>query len=142
MDTNIDLVSESCLKNDNNRESLSDNLIQPSLLQLDGNITSSSLTDSSSDVSQDFSDSSYSTEDELDPVLTPVSLSPFQPLPNQPVKLEVKKKNPKLEQASSLPLISVMNARSLYPKKENFKTFVKELGIEIAIVSETWERER
>ena len=34
-----------------------------------------------------------------------------------------------------------MNARSLYQKKDNFKTFVKELGIEIAIVSETWERE-
>ena len=34
-----------------------------------------------------------------------------------------------------------MNARSLYNKPENFKTFLKELGVEVAIVSETWERE-
>ena len=74
--------------------------------------------------------------------MTPVDLTPFQPLPNQPVKLEVKKKkNSKFEQASSLHLISVLNARSLYPKKDNFKSFVTELGIEIALVSETWERE-
>ena len=35
----------------------------------------------------------------------------------------------------------ILNARSLYNKSENFKTFIKELGVEIAIVSETWERQ-
>ena len=51
------------------------------------------------------------------------------------------KKSSKVESASSLPLISVLNARSLYQKRNNFKSFVNELGVELAIVSETWERE-
>ena len=56
------------------------------------------------------------------------------------MQLEVKKSS-KVENASYLPLISVTNARSLYQKKENVKTFIQELGIEILLVSETWERE-
>ena len=34
-----------------------------------------------------------------------------------------------------------MNARSLYNKADNFKQFLSELGVEVAIVAETWERE-
>ena len=108
--------------------------------QLDGNDTDSSF---SSEGTLDASDSSYATEDENNPLLTPADLSlevPSKPAANRLVRLEVKKTS-KVENASSLPLISLLNARSLYPKCENFKTFVKELGIEIAIVSETWERE-
>ena len=50
--------------------------------------------------------------------------------------------NPKrLNTASSMPLICVANARSLYNKCTNFKHILHELGIELAIISETWERE-
>ena len=50
--------------------------------------------------------------------------------------------NPKrINTASSLPLICVANARSLYNKSSNFKHILHELGIEIAIISETWERQ-
>ena len=34
-----------------------------------------------------------------------------------------------------------MNARSLYNKADHFKNFIKELGVEVSIISETWERE-
>ena len=47
----------------------------------------------------------------------------------------------KVLQASTLPLIGVLNARSLYNKCENFQTLLKELGIEAGIISERWERE-
>ena len=47
----------------------------------------------------------------------------------------------KILQASSLPLVAVLNARSLYNKPVNFKTFLNEMGIELSIVAETWERE-
>ena len=47
----------------------------------------------------------------------------------------------KILQASTLPLVAVLNARSLYNKPENFKTFLNEMGIELSIVAETWERE-
>ena len=43
--------------------------------------------------------------------------------------------------ATSLPLICVANARSLYNKSTNFKHILHELGVEIALISETWERQ-
>ena len=43
--------------------------------------------------------------------------------------------------ASSLPLVAVLNCRSLYNKSDNFKKFLNELGIEVSIISESWERE-
>ena len=48
----------------------------------------------------------------------------------------------KILKASSLPLVAVLNARSLYNKPDNIKTFMNELGVELLIASETWERER
>ena len=56
------------------------------------------------------------------------------------MQLEVKTSS-KTENAANLPLVSILNAWSLYQKKDNFKKFVKELGLEIIMVSETWERE-
>ena len=43
--------------------------------------------------------------------------------------------------ASSLPLVAVLNARSIYNKADNFKNLMNELRIEVGIVSESWERE-
>ena len=37
--------------------------------------------------------------------------------------------------------ICVTNAHSLYNKSTNFKHILHELGVEIALVSETWERQ-
>ena len=76
--------------------------------------------------------SEYDTEDELEPERSPISVSPVSK-PNR--------RTLKILQASSLPLISVLNCRSLYNKNENFKSLLNELGIEAAIVSESWERE-
>ena len=89
-------VSDSILKNEDDSENFSNNLFQPSIFQLDGNITNSTFSDSSG--SHDESD--YSTDDEPDPVVSPANLSPIQPVPNQLVQLEVKK-NLKFEHASS-----------------------------------------
>ena len=64
--------------------------------------------------------------------LTPIQLTPAKK-PNR--------RKQKFLDASSLPLITLMNARSLYNKNINFKKFMNELGFEAAIISETWERE-
>ena len=42
----------------------------------------------------------------------------------------------KILKASSLPLVAVLNARSLYNKHGSFKTLMDELGIEAGIISE------
>ena len=73
-----------------------------------------------------------STDDEIEPDSAPICLTP----PSRPNGRERR-----VLQASSLPLVALLNARSLYNKNFNFKKFMTELGIECAIVSETWERE-
>ena len=105
------------------------------LCQLDGNISESV----SSESTLDSSSSSYGTDEEVEPILTPANLT-VQNSSNPSVQLEVKVSS-KVQNSSCLPLISLLNARSLYLKKLSFKKFIMELGVEIAIVSETWERE-
>ena len=62
--------------------------------QLDGNISGSTCIDSSelAQTTLDTSGSSYATEDEVEPEITPAKLSPIEPSDlNEPVLLEVKK---------------------------------------------------
>ena len=93
-------------------------------------VNSSTVSELTEDDSDD--DSALLTDEEIDPDHAPFCSSP---------KSKPNKKKLKLLKASSLPLIALLNARSLYNKNSNFKTFVTELGIEAAIISETWERE-
>ena len=70
----------------------------------------------------------YETDDEIEPDVTPITLTPT-------VKPSNRKQ--KILKASSLPLVTLLNARSLYNKADNFKKFTEELGIEVAIISES-----
>ena len=99
------------------------------ILQVDG---ADSVSTKSENSDKDTSDLDYETDDELD-----VDTNPYVKSPHQKVNF----RNKKVLQAMSLPLVSVLNARSLYNKVNNFKLFLSELGIEVAIVSETWERQ-
>ena len=69
-----------------------------------------------------------------------LSISDRAPISLTPAK-KPNKRTLKILQASSLPLVSVFNARSLYNKPDSFSTLLHELGIKTAIVSESWERE-
>ena len=100
------------------------------IAQFDGNDNSENLSSSDDDISDGGTE--YDTDDEIEPDRTPISITPAK-MPN--------KRTLKVLQASSLPLVSVLNARSIYNKKDSFKTLLHELGIEAAIVSESWERE-
>ena len=91
---------------------------------------SQSFNDNTSDDNSDISE--IDTDDEFEPETTPISLTP---------KTKPNKRQTKILKASSLPLITVLNARSLYNKNLNFKKFMTELGIEAAIVSERLEWE-
>ena len=105
----------------------------PNIPQIDGLGNSDSICSSEDDLtSEDSIATSYNTEDEIDPETGPISITP-------PTKLNKRKR--KILEASSLPLVAVLNARSLYNKSDNFKTLLSELGIEVSIISETWERE-
>ena len=101
--------------------------------QIDGG---DSIVNSTNDISETSESESnvtqYNTDDEIDAETTPISITP----PSKPSKQKLK-----VLKASSLPLVAVLNARSLYNKAGNFKIFMNELGIEAAIVSESWERE-
>ena len=97
--------------------------------QLDGLEVTNSSYNSDSDTSNM---TEYKTDEEIDADTTPISITP----PKRPTK-----RNLKVLQASSLPLVAVLNARSVYNKPENLKTFMNELGVEVGIILETWERE-
>ena len=53
--------------------------------------------------------------------------------------------NPKLSKnariADGLPVILVCNMRSLFPKIQNFKQDFLERGVDLALVSEIWEKQ-
>ena len=96
----------------------------------DVNTSRSSSADSSDDLVSDeeSSQSECDTEDEIEADTTPIHITP----PSKPSKNQQKVLN-----ASSLPLVAVLNARSLYVKADNFKLLLNELGIELGIVVET-----
>ena len=73
------------------------------------------------------SDTDYETDDEAEPLIMPMHMNHIS--------------SKRINTATSLPLICVANARSLYNKSTNFKHILHELGVEIALISETWERQ-
>ena len=108
------------------------NSVNSNIVQVDGNDITDNLS-SDDELSDDESNvTEYDTEDEIEPQTTPISISPVTK-PN--------KRKMKILQASSLPLVGLLNARSLYNKADNLKTLLNELGLEIAIISESWERD-
>ena len=70
-----------------------------------------------------------------------VNAKSAKPADPRPRCLRVVKRSNKLLQAAQLPKILICNPRSVYNKVENLKTFIKEEDIDVAILSETWERE-
>ena len=87
-------------------------------------------------------DATYDTDDEAYNVREPVVLAPTaqQPVPGAPLVLEVDQTG-RLVLPSSLPLIMMTNARSLYNKIDNFTKWLLEIFPDCALVSETWEHE-
>ena len=128
---------------DGNITVVSDNFSD--IIHNDGNVSIASEDDTSDtdDDSDHSSDTDYETDDEIDSTVNPVI---FTPAPNQifspsnPIQLEIL--NPNQEQSSPLPLCMMLNARSLYCKIDNFKNLLYQIGPDITICSETWERKR
>ena len=88
------------------------------------------------------SDSDYNTEDEAFPEIIPANLSP---LPGQnanqgePLCFDV---NLETDLTSSLPLCLLLNARSVFNKRDKLREMLHQIGPDICIISETFERVR
>jgi hypothetical protein len=113
-------------------------------LQVDGNISAESVnTDAGNDDDSD-DNSVYDTDDEVDP--EPIPANFYQPrnqiqAPGQAIQLYVIVSD-ETQQTSRLPLCLMFNARSVYNKINNLRTMLNQIGPDITIVSETWERRR
>ena len=83
--------------------------------------------DTSENECDNESDTEYETDDEAEPLIIPMHMNHIS--------------SKRINTATSLPLICVANARSLYNKSTNFKHILHELGVEIALISETLERQ-
>jgi hypothetical protein len=116
---------------------------------LDGNVTVGSVLDNDDDTSSittdnTDSDSDYDTDDEIDSSPTPAQLQTVYgqvKADGSPIELEVRSSSNQAK-SSNLPLCLLLNARSLYNKKSNFKEILYQIGPDLTIVSETWERKR
>ena len=108
------------------------------IIQVDGNVSieTDSEVDSQSDESDD--QSIYSTDEEVDP--EPIPANFFQPQ-NPTDELDVVL-NDEPSQNSRLPLCLLFNARSVYNKRNNLRTMLNQIGPDLTIISETWERKR
>jgi hypothetical protein len=129
---------------DGNISALDDSV--PDIVQKTTNVTIASDDDDwdeTDDDSEANSDIDYDTDDEIDATVDPVVLTP---VPNQilsptkPIQLEIH--NSEQVKYSPLPLCMVLNARSIYNKCDNLKKLLYEVGPDISIISETWERQR
>ena len=101
----------------------------PIIPQFDGNISVSSID---------------SCEDETN--IIPVIISSVrQPKLNQtrgpPSNKVIKYNSKKVLTASKLPVVVNLNPRSVYNKKEEFKTMMEQLDVDICFMSESWDRE-
>ena len=74
------------------------------------------------------------------PVLISKRKTPAKSSPRKCMKTKVKRSNKVLE-AIELPIVLNVNPRSVYNKVEEFHTLVKELEVDLVMMSESWERE-
>ena len=91
---------------------------------------------------EEFDDTHYDSEDEVFPESVPANLSPIPGQnvpPGQPIELDI---NSNREQSSNMPLCLLFNSRSIYNKSDNLREMLRQIGPDITIVSETFERER
>ena len=107
----------------------------------------SSTDDSDEDISgksnQSENDSIYDTDDEVDPEVIPVNLSPTmgQTVPDgEPIQMDVNLARD--DMSSFVPLCLMMNCRSAYNKENNLNEIIRQISPDLILASETWERKR
>ena len=115
------------------------------IFQCDGADTASenSSDDSSTNsIHEEENTTDFESEDEVDnePEAVVLVPAPNQPPAGQPLVLEVDLTGRAVLPAS-LPLGMVANARSIYNKIDNFVRFLREIGPDYFLLSETWEHE-
>ena len=114
--------------------------------QLDGNITlSSNNTNDSHENTNDTTscdDTEYTSENEAfsDPIAANLFLSPDQHcLPGEPPDLQVGLATDP-DHPINIPLCLLINARSIFNKADNLNKMLNQIGPDLCIISETFER--
>ena len=103
--------------------------------QLDGNISVCSI-DSSDDENSE-------NENYVIPVIITSVRLPKANLDSRgpPGNIVIKHKSRKVLAATRLPVVVNLNPRSVYNKKEEFKTMMEQLDVDVCTMSESWDRE-
>ena len=106
-------------------------------------LSEGSNEDNDIDTSDDSIDGThYDTDDEAFSEPIPANLHPVpgqDVLPGQPITMDV---NQRYDQPSYLPLCLLFNSRSVYNKADNLKEMLNQVGPDICLISETFERQR
>ena len=106
--------------------------------QFDGNLSIGSIdsSDSESELSNDLKNNSI-----------PVIISDQRlPKSREPrgvsANIVINHRSKKVTTAAQMPVIVNLNPRSVYNKKEEFKTMMEQLDVDICFMSESWDREK
>ena len=118
--------------------SLDDGLDIP---QYDGNVTMDSDNYNSESEYNDLSFHHNCTT----PQPIPVIIKPRQPRATQSYRVSantiIKHSDKKVLTATQLPKVVNLNTRSVYNKKEEFKTMMEQLDVDLCCMSESWDRQ-
>ena len=75
----------------------------------------------------------------------PVIIKPRQPRATQSYRVSantiIKHSDKKVLTATQLPKVVNLNTRSVYNKKEEFKTMMEQLDVDLCCMSESWDRQ-
>ena len=130
-DSSIDTTPSHDMKSDSTK-----------LSEIDLNENSfSTASESNHDSNINCNFNEYRSNDIMDPTnFIPVISSNRAPIPttSRPRVLRIIKANAQERIAEKLPTISVINARSLWPKLQSFATQFRETDTDIAILTEVW----
>ena len=116
-------------------ESDNNDYVKSNIFQVDGNISDVSSILSSNDTQYDTDDEAFA-----EPIAANLSPVPGQTLSHgQPIILDI---NSQQDSSPHLPLCLLINARSCYNKGNNLTEMLQQLGPDISIITETFEREK
>ena len=103
--------------------------------QYDGNISLSS-TDSSE--TSDY----VSSSNPIPVIITSERVPKSEQLRGPPNNIVINHSSKKVLTANQLPVVVNLNPRRVYNKKEEFKTMMEQLEVDICFMSESWDREK
>ena len=109
--------------------------------QYDGNLTDISLDSSLSSISESDINMSNKSDISFIPVIVTQRLPKESQADRVSANVNIKRQCKKVVTATQLPVVVNLNPRSIYNKKEEFRTMMDQMDVDLCCISESWDRD-